>query len=149
MRVERSQPIPVERSQPMRVERSQPVRVQQSQPLRVQQPQPPRAERSQPLPVQRSQPLSDARPQPPAEERPPLLADDGTARRKLAPALVTAFTLALGPVLAGLALVLFPAVDDGRPPEKPLIQVVPRPAGADTTTPAPVAPLVDPAPAGR
>jgi hypothetical protein len=57
--------------------------------------------------------------------------------------MVTAFSLALAPAAAGLALLLFPAVDDGRPPEKPLIQVIPRPAVAGTATATPHAPLTD------
>ncbi|WP_214408315.1 hypothetical protein, partial [Pseudonocardia lacus] len=80
----------------------------------------------------------------PAEERPALLADERPptpGRRRLAPTLVTAFTLALAPAAAGLGLLLFPAADDGRPPEKPLIQVVPRPAVAGTGTATPIAPL--------
>jgi hypothetical protein len=60
--------------------------------------------------------------------------------RRVAPALVTGFSLALAPAAAGLALLLFPAAPDGAPPPKPLIQVVPRPAVAGTATPAPAAP---------
>ncbi|MCO1655276.1 hypothetical protein KDL28_09435 [Pseudonocardia sp. S2-4] len=59
------------------------------------------------------------------------------------PTLVTAFSLALAPAIAGLVLVLFPAAPDGRAPEKPLIQVVPRPAVAGTGTAVPLAPLPD------
>jgi hypothetical protein len=88
-------------------------------------------------------------PQPPRPEpteqayrRPPV-----QPRRKLAPTFVTAFSLALAPAIAGLALVLFPAVPDGTPPEKPLIQVIPRPAvaGTGTAVPLPDAPAT-PAP---
>jgi len=72
-----------------------------------------------------------------AYRRPPV-----QPRRRLAPTFVTAFSLALAPAIAGLVLVLFPAVPDGSPPEKPLIQVIPRPAvaGTGTAVPLPEAP---------
>jgi hypothetical protein len=54
--------------------------------------------------------------------------------RRLAPALVTTFSLALGPVIVVLVLMLFPGSGSGSitPAEsdKPVIQVLPRPTDA-------------------
>jgi hypothetical protein len=67
--------------------------------------------------------------------------EEGTGKRRVAPAVFTVLSLALAPLVVAVAVLLLPAGSSNDPNNRPVIQVLPRPTA--TANPAPAGEATD------